>query len=204
MLTVVRTRQQVTGRRSTEPSGPPPLYELKGGPAAGMYPVFADINGELPKFVTVAQVVQLGDPGAHRIEHVYRQVPSIAIPILGQRAKRYQYLRTIDGDAARYTCPHCGTTTYHPDNIEQGFCDQCQDWTRIRRYATLRPAAGVALPAEWVGRWFVHDGSLNNMLAMRYLTGQPTGQFVRGTAGAHAELIEVRQDDPRPQAAVLL
>lgn len=195
MLTVVRAR-------APEP-GPPPLYELEGGPAAGLYPVFADINGELPEFITVAQVVQTGAPSAHPIEHVYQRVTSTAIRILGQRAKRYQYLRTLDDDAPRYTCPRCGTTTYHPDNIEQGFCDECQNWTRIRRYATLRAAHDVALPAEWVGRWFDRS-SLDNMLNMRRLAGRSTGLFVRGAAGAHAELVEVYHAEPQPRSTVLL
>jgi hypothetical protein len=28
-----------------------------------------------------------------------------------------------------YTCPVCGDTGYHPRDVEQGYCGQCQDWT---------------------------------------------------------------------------
>jgi ribosomal protein S27AE len=27
------------------------------------------------------------------------------------------------------TCPRCGRTSYHPKDIEQGYCGNCHDWT---------------------------------------------------------------------------
>jgi ribosomal protein S27AE len=29
-----------------------------------------------------------------------------------------------------YTCPRCGRTSYHPDDIREGYCGACHDWTR--------------------------------------------------------------------------
>jgi hypothetical protein len=28
------------------------------------------------------------------------------------------------------TCPVCGMTSYHPDDIRAGYCGNCHDWTR--------------------------------------------------------------------------
>jgi ribosomal protein L37E len=27
------------------------------------------------------------------------------------------------------TCPRCGRTSYHPDDIREGYCSNCHDWT---------------------------------------------------------------------------
>jgi len=27
------------------------------------------------------------------------------------------------------TCPRCGLTSYHPDDVRQGYCGNCHDWT---------------------------------------------------------------------------
>lgn len=27
------------------------------------------------------------------------------------------------------TCPRCGFTSYHPDDIANGYCGHCHDWT---------------------------------------------------------------------------
>lgn len=27
------------------------------------------------------------------------------------------------------TCPVCGMTSYHPRDIDQGYCGNCHDWT---------------------------------------------------------------------------
>ena len=31
------------------------------------------------------------------------------------------------GDA--FTCPRCGRTSHHPDDIREGYCGACHDWT---------------------------------------------------------------------------
>lgn len=27
------------------------------------------------------------------------------------------------------TCPVCGMTSYHPGDVEEGYCGNCRDWT---------------------------------------------------------------------------
>jgi hypothetical protein len=29
------------------------------------------------------------------------------------------------------TCPLCGMTSYHPEDIRQGYCGNCHDWTGV-------------------------------------------------------------------------
>jgi hypothetical protein len=29
-----------------------------------------------------------------------------------------------------FTCPRCGRTSHHPDDIREGYCGACHDWTR--------------------------------------------------------------------------
>jgi hypothetical protein len=38
------------------------------------------------------------------------------------------------------TCPVCHRTSYHPDDIEAGYCGNCHDWTS--------PPAEYGWPAE--------------------------------------------------------
>lgn len=38
----------------------------------------------------------------------------------------------IDGAAGtplRFTCPRCGRTSYHPADVEAGYCGACHAWT---------------------------------------------------------------------------
>lgn len=30
------------------------------------------------------------------------------------------------------TCPRCGRTSYHPEDIKEGYCGACEDWTTPR------------------------------------------------------------------------
>lgn len=32
-------------------------------------------------------------------------------------------------DRPSITCPNCHLTSYHPKDIEQGYCGHCHDWT---------------------------------------------------------------------------
>jgi len=32
-------------------------------------------------------------------------------------------------DSAGFTCPRCGRTSYHPEDIREGYCGACRDWT---------------------------------------------------------------------------
>lgn len=29
-----------------------------------------------------------------------------------------------------FTCPRCGMTSYNPNDIREGYCGNCHDWTR--------------------------------------------------------------------------
>ena len=32
-----------------------------------------------------------------------------------------------------FTCPRCGRTSYHPMDVQQGYCSFCHDWTDALR-----------------------------------------------------------------------
>lgn len=51
-----------------------------------------------------------------------------------------------------YTCPRCAMTTHHPDDVREGYCGNCHDWTRATHEATARYLAGLFdLPARSIG-----------------------------------------------------
>jgi len=29
-----------------------------------------------------------------------------------------------------FTCPKCGRVSHHPEDVAQGYCSNCHDWTR--------------------------------------------------------------------------
>lgn len=31
--------------------------------------------------------------------------------------------------APSFTCPRCGAVSYHPNDIREGYCGRCHDWT---------------------------------------------------------------------------
>lgn len=33
------------------------------------------------------------------------------------------------------TCPRCGMTSYNPDDIREGYCGACHDWTSVPAHA---------------------------------------------------------------------
>ena len=33
---------------------------------------------------------------------------------------------------ASFTCPRCGMTSYNPNDIREGYCGNCHDWTSPR------------------------------------------------------------------------
>ena len=43
--------------------------------------------------------------------------------------------------ATRITCPRCGRTSYHPDDVREGYCGNCHDWTEGVRTDDLALAA---------------------------------------------------------------
>lgn len=34
-----------------------------------------------------------------------------------------------EGDRPTLTCPACGATTAHPEDVAEGYCVECHDWT---------------------------------------------------------------------------
>ena len=34
------------------------------------------------------------------------------------------------GEPESFTCPRCGMTSHSPDNVREGYCGNCHDWTR--------------------------------------------------------------------------
>lgn len=32
-------------------------------------------------------------------------------------------------DPPSFTCPVCGATSYHPQDVEHGYCGRCHDYT---------------------------------------------------------------------------
>ena len=47
-------------------------------------------------------------------------------PIRGQRA-----LVTIIDEVESFTCPRCGMTSYNPNDVREGYCGNCHDWTGV-------------------------------------------------------------------------
>lgn len=37
-------------------------------------------------------------------------------------------LRAVEGDPA-FTCPRCGMTSHSADDVREGYCGNCHDWT---------------------------------------------------------------------------
>ena len=35
-----------------------------------------------------------------------------------------------DWEELEFTCPRCGMTSYHPEDIREGYCGHCHNWTR--------------------------------------------------------------------------
>jgi hypothetical protein len=47
------------------------------------------------------------------------------------------------GDPPGFTCPRCGRTSFHPDDLAEGYCGACHDWTAApggREGTTLTPS----------------------------------------------------------------
>jgi hypothetical protein len=36
----------------------------------------------------------------------------------------------MNPDAGGFTCPRCRRTSHHPDDVREGYCGACHDWTR--------------------------------------------------------------------------
>lgn len=38
-------------------------------------------------------------------------------------------LARLMAQAQSITCPRCGLTSYHPDDVREGYCGNCHEWT---------------------------------------------------------------------------
>jgi ribosomal protein L37E len=59
------------------------------------------------------------------------------------------------------TCPRCGATSYHPEDIALGYCGRCHDYTSDPTLAQLR---------KWVDRGRAAQQAINALGA-----GKPNG-----------------------------
>jgi len=60
--------------------------------------------------------------------------------------------------ASSFTCPRCGTVSYHPDDIRFGYCGRCHWWTGDPQLGALDVIAqaeqdGAIDPVDDVRRW---------------------------------------------------
>ena len=65
--------------------------------------------------------------------------------------------------ADSFECPRCGAVSHHPDDIREGYCGACHDWTGLGEGA--RDAIGQARATrEHMRRWAeggdTHPGEL--------------------------------------------
>lgn len=179
-----------------------PTFTFRNGPAAGDRPVLPDVDGSLPTYVTVTEPLHLPPwqipLNTHdRREHVYRNVrTTLATPPV------YEYVRTIEAGTPRITCPDCGNSSTHPQDIKAGYCahDTCHAWSRIPRFAVLRGTTDVVLPPHREGRWIemytqplpapvspAGDSPDTHWIAVA------TGEFERNDSGGYAEVHEARR-----------
>lgn len=38
-------------------------------------------------------------------------------------------LAELISDTTSFTCPKCGRTSHHPEDVAHGYCGNCHDWT---------------------------------------------------------------------------
>jgi hypothetical protein len=38
-----------------------------------------------------------------------------------------------------FTCPRCGAVSHHPDDIREGYCGRCRDWTGLPAWLEQMP-----------------------------------------------------------------
>ncbi len=62
---------------------------------------------------------------------------STAYPNRGGSAQVRVYVEARTGPVPSFTCPLCSRTSYHPRDVEEGYCGSCHAWT-----GTPRPAEG--------------------------------------------------------------
>jgi ribosomal protein S27AE len=53
----------------------------------------------------------------------WKDMPGIACLVGGPR------IRLL---ATSFTCPKCGATSHNPNDLREGYCGRCHEWTRAR------------------------------------------------------------------------
>jgi hypothetical protein len=90
--------------------------------------------------------------------------------------------------AASITCPRCGRTSHSPDDVREGYCGACHDWTGLPAGTTsgdaLREAREIreARQAQ-VGAWMTRGWIPGAATAMGFPEYEPEvcgAQFVTG------------------------
>ena len=51
---------------------------------------------------------------------------------IGEDEARFRIVRSLANGPPKIVCPRCGSISYHPDDIEAGYCGACHDWTAPR------------------------------------------------------------------------
>ena len=90
-----------------------------------------------------------GDGGLRQAHLDVRSLPSSA----GEEGVRRPWYRSLvlqeDARGGRVTdqpsitCPVCRMTSYHPEDIRQGYCGNCHDWT-----GSVTPGSPASLPEQ--------------------------------------------------------
>lgn len=62
-------------------------------------------------------------PPKHRSYDIH---PGLSQDALMEAARRWSGCRSVPES---FTCPVCGKTSYHPKDIEHGYCGNCHDFT---------------------------------------------------------------------------
>jgi hypothetical protein len=63
------------------------------------------------------------DPGAHVAAILAAAAPHILA------AERARVFGANFAAALGFTCPRCGMTSYHPRDLQEGYCGNCHDFT---------------------------------------------------------------------------
>lgn len=58
------------------------------------------------------------------------------------------WLATPIEDRISITCPRCNRTSHHPEDVRNGYCGNCHDWTDGHLSATIRSMEVEKLPAH--------------------------------------------------------
>ena len=70
-------------------------------------------------FMCAAGACKFCEPGKHPCEHRCHGLRPVPVT---------ESLDPPEGEPS-ITCPRCGMTSYHPKDIENGFCGNCHDFT---------------------------------------------------------------------------